>query len=54
MPELKLREPVIFELSKPGRHASSQFPPRVAGTALGAIPPHLRRANAPRRFYRLG
>src|SRR5580704_621671 len=35
MAELKLREPLIFELSKPGRRASSH------------IPAHLRRARAP-------
>src|SRR6202522_3451848 len=47
MAELKLREPLIFELSKPGRRASSQIPPlpdpRVAGSAQ--IPAHLRRAK---------
>ena len=42
MPELQLREPLIFELSKPGRQAGTQFPPRVAGTAQ--VPPQLRRA----------
>jgi glycine dehydrogenase subunit 2 len=47
MPELQLREPVIFELSKPGRHAASQFPPKVAGTAPAGIPAHLRRAVPP-------
>jgi glycine dehydrogenase subunit 2 len=47
MPELQLQEPVIFELSKPGRHAGSQFPPHVAGTALGEIPVRLRRATPP-------
>jgi glycine dehydrogenase subunit 2 len=47
MPELQLREPVIFELSKPGRHAASQFPPKVAGTAPAGIPAHLRRAAPP-------
>jgi glycine dehydrogenase subunit 2 len=47
MPELQLREPVIFELSRPGRHAVSQFPPKVAGTAPAGIPAHLRRAAPP-------
>jgi len=47
MPDLQLREPVIFELSKPGRHAASQFPPQVPGTAPGKIPQHLRRATPP-------
>ena len=45
MAELGLREPVIFELSRPGRHAGTQFPPRVAGTAQ--VPAHLRRAAPP-------
>ena len=31
--QLNSREPVIFELSKPGRGAVTQFPPPVAGTA---------------------
>ncbi len=30
MSELGLREPLIFELSKPGRRAPSQFPPQIA------------------------
>jgi glycine dehydrogenase subunit 2 len=47
MAELQLREPVIFDLSKPGRHAESQFPPLVPGTAPGKIPEHLRRATPP-------
>jgi glycine dehydrogenase subunit 2 len=47
MAELQLREPVIFDLSRPGRHAGSQFPPLVAGTAPGKIPAHLRRATPP-------
>jgi glycine dehydrogenase subunit 2 len=42
MTELQLREPLIFELSKPGRQAGTQFPPRVAGSAQ--VPPQLRRA----------
>src|SRR5580692_7996160 len=49
MAELKLREPLIFELSKPGRRASSQIPPVLdPGTRrLADIPPQLRRARAP-------
>jgi glycine dehydrogenase subunit 2 len=45
MTELKAREPLIFELSKPGRHAGTQFPPAAAGSA--EIPAHLRRATPP-------
>jgi glycine dehydrogenase subunit 2 len=45
MSELQLREPLIFELSRPGRHAGTQFPPQVEGSA--AIPAHLRRAAPP-------
>ena len=63
MSELGLREPLIFELSKPGRRAPSQFPPspeaaddfadRAAEAALSAdrsalIPAHLRRLSRPR------
>ncbi len=33
MMQLNQREPLIFELSKPGRGAVTQFPPPVAGTA---------------------
>jgi glycine dehydrogenase subunit 2 len=49
MAELKLRESLIFELSKPGRHAPTQFPPAPGtGTARAPeIPPHLRRAAPP-------
>src|SRR3984885_9857306 len=49
MAELKLREPLIVELSKPGRRASSQIPPtRDPGARRTAdIPAHLRRARAP-------
>src|SRR5277367_3729412 len=42
MTELQSREPLIFELGKPGRGAGTQFPPRVAGSAR--VPPQLRRA----------
>jgi glycine dehydrogenase subunit 2 len=45
MTELKLREPLIFELSKAGRGAVTQFPPRVAGSAQ--VPAHLRRSAPP-------
>src|SRR6202166_3561227 len=45
MAELQAREPLIFELSKPGRGAGTQSPPRVAGSA--EIPAHLRRAVPP-------
>ena len=45
MAELQLREPLIFELSKPGRQAPTQFPPAAAGSA--EIPVHLRRAERP-------
>jgi glycine cleavage system P protein (glycine dehydrogenase) subunit 2 len=41
MTELNLREPLIFELSKAGRGAGTQFPPRVAGSAQ--VPANLRR-----------
>src|SRR6202522_3311508 len=49
MAELKLREPLIFELSKPGRRASSQIPPTLDPGAARApeIPAHLRRAAPP-------
>jgi glycine dehydrogenase subunit 2 len=43
MTELNLREPLIFELSKPGRGAVTQFPPRVAGSAR--VPANLRRTT---------
>src|ERR1700737_3433097 len=45
MAEPQAREPLIFELSKPGRGAATQFPPQVAGSA--EIPTHLRRAAPP-------
>jgi glycine dehydrogenase subunit 2 len=44
--ELKSREPVIFELSKPGRGAVTQFPPRVSGAVQ--VPPNLRRQTPPK------
>ena len=45
MTDLQLREPLIFELSRPGRQASTQFPPPAFGSA--EIPAHLRRAAPP-------
>lgn len=43
--QLKQREPLIFELSKSGRGAVTQFPPPVAGTAQ--VPANLRRQRRP-------
>ena len=43
--QLKSREPLIFELGKPGRGAVTQFPPPVPGTAQ--VPAHLRRTRPP-------
>jgi glycine dehydrogenase subunit 2 len=45
----ELREPLIFELGKPGRRAPSQFPPEPAAESARApeIPAHLRRALPP-------
>ncbi|HEY2463468.1 MAG TPA: aminomethyl-transferring glycine dehydrogenase subunit GcvPB [Steroidobacteraceae bacterium] len=43
--QLKSREPLIFELSKPGRGAATQFPPAVAGAA--SVPANLRRRKPP-------
>ncbi len=45
MSELNLREPLVFELGRPGRHAPTQFPAPAAGTA--DVPAHLRRATPP-------
>ena len=45
MTELNLREPLIFELSKPGRGAVTQFPPNVAGSVR--VPENLRRRSLP-------
>jgi glycine dehydrogenase subunit 2 len=45
MAELQLREPLIFELGKPGRCAVTQHPPQIAGNA--EIPVNLRRAAPP-------
>lgn len=39
------QEPLIFELSRPGRGAHAQFPPPPA--ASQAVPAHLRRSDAP-------
>src|SRR5580658_8097560 len=46
---LKLREPLIFELGKPGRQAPTQFPPMPGAGAVRApeIPAHLRRSVPP-------
>src|SRR5450755_2110650 len=46
MMQLKSREPLIFELSKPGRGAVTQFPPPVAGSAR--VPANLRRQTSAR------
>jgi glycine dehydrogenase subunit 2 len=43
--QLKPREPLIFELSKPGRGAVTQFPPPVTGSA--SVPANLRRKKLP-------
>jgi glycine dehydrogenase subunit 2 len=43
--QLSSREPLIFELSKPGRGATTQFPAAVAGTAQ--VPENLRRKSPP-------
>ncbi len=57
MADLKLREPLIFELSKPGRQARSQYPPQPqpqpqppvpeSSPATREIPAHLRRGVPP-------
>ena len=50
MSERGLREPLIFDLSKPGRGAASQFPPARDGAVgrMAGIPERLRRASRPR------
>jgi glycine dehydrogenase subunit 2 len=45
MADREAREPLIFELGKPGRGAVTQYPPRTAGN--DGIPAHLRRAMPP-------
>jgi glycine dehydrogenase subunit 2 len=45
MTELPSREPLIIELSRPGRRAPTQFPPPAAGSAQ--VPPQLRRQTPP-------
>ena len=45
MTDLPLREALIFELSKQGRGAASQYPPKVAGGAQ--VPANLRRSKPP-------
>ena len=47
MPEHRLREPLIFELSKSGRRAISQFPPSSAELPSLEIPAHLSRGAPP-------
>ncbi len=47
MTELKLREPLIFELSKPGRGARTQYPAAAAAVGGAAVPAHLRRTVPP-------
>jgi len=49
MTTLPLREALIFDSSRPGRHAGTQFPPEDAAdaAAAGAIPAHLRRSVPP-------
>ena len=49
MGDLNLREPLIFELSRPGRQARSQFPPQGSAelAAMPEIPGHLRRGAPP-------
>jgi glycine dehydrogenase subunit 2 len=44
---LQLREPLIFELSKSGRGARTQYPPTPTGSGGAAVPAHLRRKNPP-------
>ncbi len=44
MPLLSTQEPVVFELSRPGRGAQSQFPARSRPLA---VPAHMRRQHAP-------
>jgi glycine dehydrogenase subunit 2 len=43
--QLSSREPLIFELSRPGRGATTQFPAAVAGAAQ--VPANLRRNSPP-------
>jgi glycine dehydrogenase subunit 2 len=45
MSDLPLREPLIIELSKPGRGAATQYPPKAPGSAQ--VPAHLRRTKPP-------
>src|SRR5271163_3924427 len=47
MAELNLREPLIFDLSKPGRRAVSQFPPAPRAPQALRIPEHMRRGAPP-------
>jgi glycine dehydrogenase subunit 2 len=43
--DLPAREPLIFELSRPGRGAATQYPPQAPGSA--GVPAHLRRVSPP-------
>jgi glycine dehydrogenase subunit 2 len=45
MTDLPLREALIFELSKQGRGAASQYPPKAPGSAQ--VPANLRRSKPP-------
>jgi glycine dehydrogenase subunit 2 len=45
MNDLQLREPLIIDLGKPGRHAATQYPARTEGPI--DVPRHLRRATPP-------
>jgi len=49
MQEHAVREPIIFDVSKPGRRASSQFPPSPPGAARAhaSLPEHLLRKQPP-------
>ena len=44
MAEPQAREPLIFELGKPGRGAATQFPPRVAGVKQAFTAPRFHEA----------
>jgi glycine dehydrogenase subunit 2 len=44
---MAVREPVIFEYSRPGRGASDQWPEDPGAAALADLPPQLRRAHPP-------
>jgi glycine dehydrogenase subunit 2 len=44
---MPVREPVIFEYSRPGRGASDQWPQDSGAPALADLPPQLRRSRPP-------